>query len=287
MWSTLQGKGDVGSRMASADADLAALDGRNAMSDQIARAAKVHLQVISGASNLQKEIGTQGYILDRLLGPQCPLVRGFREELIPFIDNNFEAFERQVSSPASCTTFAYDVSRVSARYYNSCITASSNEPMGEPGAVTPVSFAFLIDELRWGRYKGQPLPASLQVLFLPGNSPAPSESFVPLEIASEQEQTPQGGDRGGDRREREGSPIPNPRPIQRLRLKAGENTRGVLRDTALPTVNGCVFCKRWHLGMSCFTGCPRAASHVHPPLAVVDTVSLALTTARAAAAAAV
>ena len=122
---------------------------------------------ISGASNLQKEIGTQGYILKKLLGPQCPLVRGFRDELIPFIDNNFDAFERQVSSPASCTTFAYDVTRVSARYYNSCITASSNEPMGEPGAVTPVSFGFLIDELRWGRYKGQQLPASLQILFLP------------------------------------------------------------------------------------------------------------------------
>ena len=57
MWSTLQGKGDIGTQLASADADLVALDGRNAMIDQIARAAKVHLQVISGAANLQKEIG--------------------------------------------------------------------------------------------------------------------------------------------------------------------------------------------------------------------------------------
>jgi len=289
LWSTLQGKGDVGFRMASADADLAALDGRNAMSDQIARAAKVHLQVISGATNLQKEVGTQGYILRKLLGAQCPLVLAFIE-LITFIANNFDAFERQVSTPEACTTLAYDVTRVSARYYNQCITASSSEPMGEPGAVTPVSFSFLLDELRWGRYKGQQLPASLQILFLPpraGFTPLDTLAIAPAsELPLAGERPPPGGDRGGDRRDREGSPVPNPRPIQRLRLKAGENTRGVLRDTALPTVNGCVFCKRWHLGMSCFANCPRAASHVHPPLAVVDTVAAALAAARTAAAAA-
>ena len=115
----------------------------------------------------KKGLVPNGYILHRLLSPQCPLVHAFKNELIPFIDNNFDAFERQVSSPESCTTLAYDVTRVSARYYNSCITASSNEPIGEPGAVTPVFFGFLIDELRWGRYKGQQLPASLQILFLP------------------------------------------------------------------------------------------------------------------------
>ena len=50
--------------MASADADLAALDNQNAMADQIMRAAKVHLQPIVGAIALQKEIGTKVYILD-------------------------------------------------------------------------------------------------------------------------------------------------------------------------------------------------------------------------------
>ena len=70
-------------------------------------------------------------------------------------------------------------------------------------------------------------------------------------------------------------------------LRQAKTPGGVLRDTALPTVNGCVFCKRWHLAMSCFTGCPRAASHVHPPPAVVNTVASALTASRAAAVAAV
>ena len=286
MWTTLQGRGDVGTRMASADADLAALDGRNAMSDQIARAAKVHLQAISGAPNLQKEIGTKAYILDRLFGPQCPLTRGFTKELIPFIDNNFEAFERQVSTTTACTTFAYDVSRVEARYYNSCITASSNEAVGDPGAVTPVSFQLLVDELRWGRYKGQQLPASLQLLLLPNNGSPPPSTDDPIGPAPQVPDTP--GDGGANRPPgREGNPIQNPWPINRLRLRAGENTRGVLRNAAaLPTVNEGVFCKRWHLGMSCFTGCPRVKSHVHPPASVIDSVATALATERRAAAAA-
>ena len=85
---------------------------------------------------------------------------------------------------------------------------------------------------------------------------------------------------------RDGSPIQNPRPIQRIRLQQGENTRGVLRNVPLPVVNGGVFCKRWHLGMTCFSGCPRARSHVHPPLATVDTVASHLGVERAAAVAA-
>ena len=92
--------------MASVDVDISALDGRNAMSDQIDRAAKVYLQTISGATNLQKELGTKGYILDYLFGSQYPLVREFTEEIIPFINDDFEAFERQISSPTACTTFA-------------------------------------------------------------------------------------------------------------------------------------------------------------------------------------
>ena len=77
MWTTLQGTGDVGERMASADADLTALDGRNALAEQVARAAKVHLQPISGVTNLQREIGTKTYILSKLFGNTCPLVEGY------------------------------------------------------------------------------------------------------------------------------------------------------------------------------------------------------------------
>ena len=185
MWTTLQGRGDVGTQMASIDTDLAALDGRNTMSDQITRAAKFHLQTISGATNLQKELGTNGYIMERLFGSQRPLVREFIEELIPLIDDNFEAFEQQVSLPTACTTFSYNVSRVEARYYNSCITASSNDAVDNPCSVTPVSFQLLIDEFLWGRYKGQQLPASLQLLLLPSAGLAPARSTNPVNLVPE------------------------------------------------------------------------------------------------------
>ena len=141
--------------MALADADLADLDRRITTSDQIDQAAKVHLQTISGANNLQKEIGTKAHILDQLFGPQCPLTCGFTKDLIPFIDNNFEVFERQVSSTTACTIFAYNVSRVEVQYYNFCITALSIEVVRDLVAVTPVSFQLLVDKLRWGRYKAR------------------------------------------------------------------------------------------------------------------------------------
>ena len=67
--------------------------------------------------------------------------------------------------------------------------------------------------------------------------------------------------------------VANPRPIQRLRLLPGENTRGMCREVAFPTLGGVTFCKRWHLGHTCFRDCPRRASHTHPPVAIVDTVA--------------
>ena len=54
IWISLQGQGDVGLRMATEDIDVAALYSWNTMVDQIVRASKGTLQIISGASNLQK-----------------------------------------------------------------------------------------------------------------------------------------------------------------------------------------------------------------------------------------
>jgi len=103
--------------MATAGAGLAALDGRNAMADKIARIAKVHIQTISGAANMQKKICTKAYILDLLFGPRCPLIMAFTSQLISFINANFATFERKVNTTQACTTFAYDLSRVEAEYY--------------------------------------------------------------------------------------------------------------------------------------------------------------------------
>ena len=74
----------------------------------------------------------------------------------------------------------------------------------------------------------------------------------------------------------------NLRPIQRLRLLPDENTRGICREEALPTLGGVAFCKRWHLGYGCFGYCPRGASHIHPPVSVVDKVAAALMAEQAA-----
>ena len=146
-----------------------------------------------------------------------------------------------------------------------------------------MSFAHLRDEITWGRYVGPSLPASLQCLLNPpGPNPTPTSDDA---ITRNPGRAP-GSDRipgratGSDRRD--GDQVPNLRPIQRLRLLPSENTRGVLRNTPLPTINGSVFCKRFHLGMVCFAGCPRAASHVHPAIDVVDAVASALTAERAA-----
>ena len=98
MWTSLHGHVDVGDRMATADSDLSALDGRNAQADQIARAAKVHLVPISGARTLQQEIGTWAYIRNSLFGASCPLVVAMGTDIVDHIDANFSTFERQLNS---------------------------------------------------------------------------------------------------------------------------------------------------------------------------------------------
>lgn len=80
--------------MATANADLVALNGRNTVANQISWAVKVHLQTILGVANLQQEIGTTIYILNRLFGLQCPLTLSLTTKLISFIDQNFVSFER-------------------------------------------------------------------------------------------------------------------------------------------------------------------------------------------------
>ena len=288
MWTTLYGTGDVGKRIASADADLTALDGRNALVDQVARADKVHLQPISGATNLQREIGTKTYILAKLFGGSCPLVEGCIS-VVTWIDENFASFERQVSTTAMCTSFAYNLSHTEATYYNVYIRASTTALLGDPGGSTPVSFTILLDELTWGRYRGQLLPTSLQSLPLSSTTPSTTASQLPPSTTDPSGTPPgtnptttPGQGRGAGR---EGDPIANPRPIPHLRLLPGENTRDILRRTPLPTMNGCTFCKRWHLRMSCWTECKRATSHKHPSNAIVNTVAETLVTGRTAAAA--
>ena len=51
---------------------------------------------------------------------------------------------------------------------------------------------------------------------------------------------------------------------------------------ALPTLGGVDFCKRWHMGYTCFGDFPWAASHLHPAGAILDEVAATMATDRAA-----
>ena len=76
--------------------------------------------------------------------------------------------------------------------------------------------------------------------------------------------------------------IPNPRPIKRLCILSGENMQGMRRDVALPILDGVAFCKRWHMGNTCFGDFPRAVSHLHPMGDIVDEVAEAIVADQAA-----
>ena len=86
--------------------------------------------------------------------------------------------------------------------------------------------------------------------------------------------------RGRRRKERGGQAVSNPRPIQSLHLLPGENTRGICREVALPTLGGVDFFKRWHLWV--LWGFPAGGFPHPPPLSVVDEVAADLTAERAA-----
>ena len=123
--------------MASVDANLTALDNQNVMADQIIRVAKVHLQTISGATVLQKEIGTKTYIINRIFQSPCLFVVGY-QTVVNWIDSNFDAFQCQVNIPSECTRFAYNLSRIKAGYYNAYIMALVTSLIGDPMADIPV-----------------------------------------------------------------------------------------------------------------------------------------------------
>lgn len=79
------------------------------------------------------------YILDSIFQLLCPLVVGY-QIVVEWVDISFDAFQCQVNSPLECTRFTYNLSRVEAGYYNTCIQASTIVLIGNPGAKIPVSF---------------------------------------------------------------------------------------------------------------------------------------------------
>ena len=67
--------------------------------------------------------------------------------LVDWIEENRSKWGRIMVDADSTTRFAYDLSWVVGLYLNACVLASSEAGQGNPGARTPCSFQFIINEL--------------------------------------------------------------------------------------------------------------------------------------------
>ena len=76
---------------------MAAPDGRNSAVDQIVWAEQVVPRVLVGPLTTQRQLGMCYYMVNRLLGPQCPLVKAL-EDLIFNIDDNFFYFSGKMET---------------------------------------------------------------------------------------------------------------------------------------------------------------------------------------------
>ena len=166
MWTGLQGTEDVEASIVAFNAYMASLDVRNTQAEHIVQAARGVLQVLVGLLTMHKEVGTCFYLLQRLLGAQCPLVESLFSQVANAIGKDFSLFDMHMATSHRCTAFAYDVSYTIGTYLNACVKASVKalvkDLVSEPGGKILSSFQYLRDKLRHGQYVVRPLPPSLQ-----------------------------------------------------------------------------------------------------------------------------
>ena len=158
--------------------------------------------------------------------------------LVNRIDQNRTEWVRLMADQKTMKRFAFDVPWIVSEYLNACILASTAAAAeGDPGARAPVSFQYLIDELDHGRYTRRVLPRSRlptvrsvrhAALALAAALPLPT----PRTIRGDSRAGGGGGGRGAGRGKVivprgwhqnycDSEFIPNPRPIQRLRILSG------------------------------------------------------------------
>ena len=80
---------------------MVALDGRNYAVYQIVWAVRVVLRVLVSSITTHREMGLYSYLLNRILGPQCSLVKAL-EDLVVTIDHNFSSFWGQIVTSHQC-----------------------------------------------------------------------------------------------------------------------------------------------------------------------------------------
>ena len=162
--------------------------------------------------------------------------------LVDWIDRNRMEWVSLMADQETTTRFAYDVSWIVSAYLNACILASMAAAEGGPGARIPVSFWYLINELNHGWYTWHVLLRSLQdlltvragrraALALAAALPPPPPRSIDVDSRAGGGGGVGGGSGGGViilrgrlRNDRDGEVIPNPCPIQSLRILNGGNT---------------------------------------------------------------
>ena len=187
-----------------------------------------------------------------------------------------------------------------------------------PDPLTPVSFLHLRSELKFLPYHGisclhptlQALVSDRDIHRVAAGLPTPgiSESHrINIAVEAEMKRAGGRGSNGGGGRVKiggnscawsdqtaktveasgvvsqgwKGTPLTNSAHISILTLRAGENTHDVLRNVAIPTLGVSVWCKCWHHGGRCFSGCDRRGSNIPPTAAALATVTAYLKIERA------
>ena len=249
-----------------------ALDGANVRHEEVTSTMQTKLAVVVGPLKTTTEMGTYAYVLHSTLRGEIPVVEAL-PPLVDWIDRNRTEWVRLMAEQETMTQFAYHVSCIQSAYLNACILESTAAAEGDPGARTPVSFQYLINELDHGWYIGCALLRSLQDLLtvragrraglaLAAAMPLPAPRSLGVDGRAGGGSGSGGGSGGGvivlrgrHWNDRYREVITKPCTIQRLSILSEKKTRGMCRDVALPTLRGVAFCKRWHMGYTCFEYC--------------------------------
>ena len=162
-WITRQGGGNVGENIAPTEGTIMSLDGANVGHKEVTTMIWTKLTVVVVPLTTATEMGTHTYVLNSLLERASLVV----EAILPLVDWIYQKRTecvRLMAEQDTTTWFVYDVLWIVLAYLNNCIFSLTAAVEGDPGAHTPVSFQYLIDELSHGRYTGRALPRYLQDL---------------------------------------------------------------------------------------------------------------------------
>ena len=261
------------------------MDGTNVCQEEVTSATRVKLAVVVGPRTTATETGRLAFASHSHFGAQCPMVEAILP-LVDWIDKNRSKWGRIMEDAEATTRFEYNESWCCSQQ-----RGKETRERGRRACSNSSSTNWTTGDTRASSY---PRPSRASSMSGRGDGPWQRPPPVPPSPAShiwyEQAEREDSQGRGGAlaaprarrREDRSKATIANPRPIHRLCLLPGENTRGICREIAFPTLRGVAFCKRWNLGYACFGDCPRAASRIHLPVSVVDEVAAAMTAERAA-----